>query len=201
MKRGTAALSLRRPHVGFSRRGRIAIVVLLFAEGLLVWLHVASYARVPKIIFVGEQFIPDKGWCFDQCAVVETGDLYVELGPRGIFEYGEEFGYWRLLSVRVYERGVRIHCSLFVLHGVMLLVAAILLARAWRRRAPLPGHCTQCDYDLQGLVEPRCPECGVRFDGIGKQDSDGGKGPRERSAGKGSVAMFKNTSIRHYKEP
>src|SRR5438552_18029124 len=25
-------------------------------------------------------------------------------------------------------------------------------------------HCPMCDYDLRGQVEPRCPECGYRFD-------------------------------------
>lgn len=25
-------------------------------------------------------------------------------------------------------------------------------------------HCPLCEYDLRGLIEPRCPECGYRFD-------------------------------------
>ncbi len=25
------------------------------------------------------------------------------------------------------------------------------------------GRCPNCDYDLRGLVEPRCPECGQAF--------------------------------------
>src|SRR5437762_9083583 len=25
-------------------------------------------------------------------------------------------------------------------------------------------HCPLCDYNLRGLIEPRCPECGYRFD-------------------------------------
>jgi hypothetical protein len=28
----------------------------------------------------------------------------------------------------------------------------------------LPGHCVKCGYDLQGLPEPRCPECGKPFE-------------------------------------
>ena len=31
------------------------------------------------------------------------------------------------------------------------------------RRGPT-GHCEQCGYDLRGLPEPRCPECGTPFD-------------------------------------
>ena len=28
---------------------------------------------------------------------------------------------------------------------------------------PNPTHCEKCGYDLQGLSEPRCPECGQPF--------------------------------------
>ena len=28
----------------------------------------------------------------------------------------------------------------------------------------LPGRCRNCRYDLHGLSEPRCPECGTPFD-------------------------------------
>jgi len=27
-----------------------------------------------------------------------------------------------------------------------------------------PGHCLKCGYNLRGLPEPRCPECGTPFD-------------------------------------
>jgi hypothetical protein len=27
-----------------------------------------------------------------------------------------------------------------------------------------PGHCPACGYELRGLTEPRCPECGTPFD-------------------------------------
>ena len=32
-----------------------------------------------------------------------------------------------------------------------------------RRRYPR-GHCQRCGYDLRGLPEPRCPECGTTFE-------------------------------------
>ncbi len=30
-------------------------------------------------------------------------------------------------------------------------------------------NCRECGYDLQGLTEPRCPECGTQFDPTEKQ--------------------------------
>lgn len=32
------------------------------------------------------------------------------------------------------------------------------------RAAPVEKHCLNCGYDLRGLPEPRCPECGRGFD-------------------------------------
>ena len=47
---------------------------------------------------------------------------------------------------------------------VFLLLAAIVYVR--KRFWPFyePGRCRVCDYDLRGLPEPRCPECGTPFD-------------------------------------
>ena len=46
--------------------------------------------------------------------------------------------------------------GLLVTPGV---VVAVLLAR---RRAPRPGHCRRCGYDLRGNVSGVCPECGAK---------------------------------------
>lgn len=59
----------------------------------------------------------------------------------------------------------------FLVYAVFLIAAAFLLFRraVYRHlteavvecRYPL---CVHCGYDLQGLAEPRCPECGATFD-------------------------------------
>jgi predicted amidophosphoribosyltransferase len=34
----------------------------------------------------------------------------------------------------------------------------------WRFLPKFPrGHCRRCGYNLKGLTEPRCPECGESF--------------------------------------
>ena len=35
-----------------------------------------------------------------------------------------------------------------------------------QERIPQFGFCAQCGYDLRGLTEPRCPECGTTFDPV-----------------------------------
>lgn len=164
-RKDRAGLQLQRPHVGLSQRGKVAIVILLLAEVPLVWLHAASHARPLWVRWGSEQFIPGEGHCYRSSAVVQNGNLYVSLGPRGLLELGYEIGRWPILCVTCFRHAVGIEASLFVLHSCVLLVGALVLVRAWRRRAPVAGRCAQCDYDLQGLVGTRCPECGAPFRG------------------------------------
>jgi hypothetical protein len=51
---------------------------------------------------------------------------------------------------------------------LLLLPAAIWLWWLDLRR-PKPGRCAACGYDLRGLQNARCPECGRPFDlaGVG----------------------------------
>lgn len=61
---------------------------------------------------------------------------------------------------------------------VVLVISVIVrAARAEIRCAPSDVRCRGCGYLLLGLSEPRCPECGVRFelpgvlgDAIGERD-------------------------------
>ncbi len=60
------------------------------------------------------------------------------------------------------------------------LVLAVPTLFFWRRsRRHRAGYCRKCRYNLTGLTEPRCPECGTEFDpatvprvvGTGAEDS------------------------------
>ena len=60
--------------------------------------------------------------------------------------------------------------------GVYPLWQLALWNRKIRRRRG--GLCVYCGYDLRGLVEPRCPECGMAFDRARlSQQAKAGRGP------------------------
>ena len=47
--------------------------------------------------------------------------------------------------------------------GVLSVIALVLSIQGGRERTGKAGCCAKCGYDLQGLPEPRCPECGTPF--------------------------------------
>lgn len=60
------------------------------------------------------------------------------------------------------------------LGGVTLALASLLLFILQHRRRPvLAGLCPGCGYDLHGLPEPRCPECGRPFERAAHAPCDG----------------------------
>jgi hypothetical protein len=60
-----------------------------------------------------------------------------------------------------------------IVAGILATPAAIvscmvgLVVEFTPRLSPIeyagPPHCRNCDYNLKGLTEPRCPECGTPF--------------------------------------
>ncbi len=53
--------------------------------------------------------------------------------------------------------------TVWVVADQELETASRLLADVDLRRDTNPSHCGKCGYDLAGLPEPRCPECGQKF--------------------------------------
>ena len=49
---------------------------------------------------------------------------------------------------------------------VNLPIFLVLSLLHWRfgPKPPVPGHCRRCGYNLTGLTEARCPECGTGFE-------------------------------------
>jgi hypothetical protein len=57
---------------------------------------------------------------------------------------------------------VRLDVVFFVFAAYPVLAFIRGPLRRWRRHRK--GLCLNCGYDLRGLTEPRCPECGKAFD-------------------------------------
>jgi hypothetical protein len=137
---------------------------LLFTSVLLAGIWVASC--ISKL-----WYSDGKSWCI----IVGGGALSVCWGePAGWpdkFEYVP--GFWWDTTC---DDGVLVVPeaeTIMAFHGMsvplwpLLLVAAYLAIREVRRvslQRRRRGHCKNCGYDLQGLPEPRCPECGSPFE-------------------------------------
>ena len=55
----------------------------------------------------------------------------------------------------------------FPIWPLLIPGACLVAAACWKNRSrspAIPGSCPKCGYDLTGLREPRCPECGTTFD-------------------------------------
>jgi membrane associated rhomboid family serine protease len=75
---------------------------------------------------------------------------------------------WALFTSEPDLYGKSVSAWAFLPALVVGVVYAIVRARAEfdRQRRHIrtrAGHCENCDYDLRGLPEPRCPECGYWF--------------------------------------
>ncbi len=53
---------------------------------------------------------------------------------------------------------------LVLLFGGFLLYRALFHGPIVRRMRRRRGRCAACGYDLHGLLQPRCPECGEGFE-------------------------------------
>ena len=90
-------------------------------------------------------------------ALIVTHGPVLLYDPPLLWAYPQQFGStadrW-LLSVPLW-----IPFIFFAAYPILVLIKTI--RRRLRRK---PGHCSNCGYDLTGLPEPKCPECGTEFE-------------------------------------
>lgn len=111
-------------------------------------------------------------WGRRTCAVVALGGLTIGFGgmlwgPGWIWNENDIVDpIIGLPGVSSSDRFPVIHIPLwllFVLFSVSLTIAFIR-GPLQRRRRRERGECVECGYNLTGLPEPRCPECGTRIE-------------------------------------
>ena len=76
-------------------------------------------------------------------------------------------------SVEFHPRAMAGICAILGGYPVVVIlsvIALVLSIQGGRERTGKAGCCTKCGSDLQGLPEPRCPECGTPF---GSRPDDG----------------------------
>ncbi len=58
-----------------------------------------------------------------------------------------------------------LHFSITILFTFLQVMILYLVTKSYLKyRNRRVGHCEECGYNLSHLTEPRCPECGSRFD-------------------------------------
>lgn len=76
------------------------------------------------------------------------------MGPLGVFRIGSgsSYGGWRYYVLMLPQ---------WMVVAVLFIPSSFILKRELvQRRRAKRGECVGCGYNLTGLAEPRCPECG-----------------------------------------
>ena len=90
--------------------------------------------------------------------------LLVGLAEAALTAIGSQ-SFWRTATLHFLQAG-------FGFPFLGALVGYIVWARRRRKLCrELEGLCSKCGYNLTGLTESRCPECGTRFEPMRRQNS------------------------------
>ncbi len=107
------------------------------------------------------------GYCdISKCIRPNTADVDWAIGKEFIFS--SKLSWPSLIVNRSPSIGfstvdVDIPISTFTIFFSVIAIYLLLPVHI-RRKRKKKGLCEKCAYDLRGLTEPRCPECGTAFD-------------------------------------
>ena len=150
---------------------KIAITVLAISAGSIAWAGIAELAGWGPYYGLSWGTIPDRHATF--IGVFEGDFLGTYVAPAAgnhlptlVRRSCLGFGFSRGAHPDNPTRFILMaYCPFWI--PVLLLAAypiLVLIKTIRRRLRPKPGLCSKCGYNLTGLPEPRCPECGTEFE-------------------------------------
>lgn len=159
---------MKERSTGWSWPGFLIMLVALFVT--------VPLASVPGSLRSGSGFgatqlaalvvLPVAAWWAGRCGLGHGVAIISALGAAafvGLLPSGREMR--AIAGGRASLEAALAVYSLFILVVAVVcgFLAKVARARAEARREQSEDVCPGCGYDLRGLVERRCPECGTRF--------------------------------------
>jgi hypothetical protein len=156
---GTSLSENRRPFILAAILGLFyvfsATALGAFAMLLLQLLFLGLY-----ILGLGLICLPRRGYLVPVLAPLLAGSVGVAAITAHLLAYWAPGPPSILNAVAI---GAAAQFAITAIAPAALFATVVYLRNRWWPE-PRPGHCRVCDYDLRGLPEPRCPECGTPFD-------------------------------------
>ena len=152
-----------KPSPGYRRRRhlRITRLSLLFgtAWAVIAWVCIIGMGA-RSVVFTAPILFFTGGFCiYSGWRLGYGGALWL-----GIAEAGVVLVFVLLVNLLSWSP-IKAQAPFIGMGAAYLLAAIPASIHAWSHppRVLTPGECEKCGYNLFGLREPRCPECGLPF--------------------------------------
>ena len=139
----------------------VAVCVLLLATWVSQYVRTAASSRSRARMASGDRVIS-----IDGTSVQSYLDIFAASSKIKPYAMTLVDSSGRTYSVRYdpgFQSGVLGLLANLPIWTVLLVAIPTAALFRFDRRMP-PGHCLHCGYNLTGLPEPRCPECGQPFE-------------------------------------
>lgn len=139
---------------------------------------------------MGTMVFIEKDWRAEIMGPNETSSWFRRFRRLVLTVYLSIFALWGANWAFIADGHVKIVMHLVLIGMATGLMVIYLVASKRERDDRLkPGHCRNCGYNLFGLRDPRCPECGTVFE----PDTNGTDAPTADAKGENGNAKAGHT--------